>query len=183
LGQLPPPNHVSDGGSFRRKRPWYPHRHEHTTTIPTRRPNDPRQHARQWRAVARRVLLAVPPPGNPERRSVARSRAGADIRPAYGVHPLRNHRCRRSAELARATGAAERRWHCAMALSTESKILLETTDGWGCQDGKIPPLMRLCTRHPALDRQSQGPGLRGAIRRGGQLLKGQAHRVGTFTVR
>ena len=47
-------NHVSDG-SFRRKRPWYPPRHEHTTTIPGRRPDDPRQHARQRRAVARRV--------------------------------------------------------------------------------------------------------------------------------
>jgi len=58
-GQLPPPNHVSDGGSFRRKRPWYPHRHEHAT-IPSWAAHDPRQHARQRRAVARRVLLAVP---------------------------------------------------------------------------------------------------------------------------
>jgi hypothetical protein len=40
--------------------------------IPSRRPNDPRQHARQRRAVARRVVLAVPPPGDLECRSVVR---------------------------------------------------------------------------------------------------------------
>jgi hypothetical protein len=68
----------------------YPPRHDHTTTISGRATNDPRQHACQRRAVARRVLLAVPPPGDLERRSVARSRASADIRPAHGVHPLRN---------------------------------------------------------------------------------------------
>jgi hypothetical protein len=60
LGQLPPPNHVSDGGSFRQKRPWYPRQHEHTTPITTRRPDDPRQHARQRRAVARGLVLNVP---------------------------------------------------------------------------------------------------------------------------
>jgi hypothetical protein len=43
--------------------PWhcwlkYPPRHEHTTPIPTRRPDDPRQHALEWRAVARGVMLA-----------------------------------------------------------------------------------------------------------------------------
>jgi hypothetical protein len=53
--------------------PWhcwreYPPRHEHTTTIPGWPANDPRQHARQRRADARRVLLAVPPPGDLERR-------------------------------------------------------------------------------------------------------------------
>jgi hypothetical protein len=50
---------------------------------------------------------------------MARSRASADIRPAHGVHPVRHHRCRRPAELARATGAAERRWHRAMAMRAE----------------------------------------------------------------
>jgi hypothetical protein len=85
----------------------YPPRHEHTTTISGRATNDPRQHARQRRAVARRVLLAVPSPGDPERGPLARSRAGAEIWPAHGVHPVRNHRCRRPAELAGATGAGE----------------------------------------------------------------------------
>jgi hypothetical protein len=47
-------------------------RHEHTTTIHGRRPDAPRQHARQRRAVARRVVRAVPPSGDPERRSVVR---------------------------------------------------------------------------------------------------------------
>jgi hypothetical protein len=102
-----------------RNLPWhcwgeYPPRHEHTTTISGRPADDPRQHARQRRAVAR---LAVPPPGDPERRPVARSRASAIVRPTHGLHPLRNHRC--PAELARATGAAERRWHCGMAVSAE----------------------------------------------------------------
>jgi hypothetical protein len=60
-GQLPPPNDVSDGGSFRRKRPWYPRRHEHTTTMPGKAANDPRQHARQRRAVVRGVVLAMSP--------------------------------------------------------------------------------------------------------------------------
>jgi hypothetical protein len=45
LGQNEPSKRVRCGGSFRRNRPWYPHRHEHTTTIPSRRPNDTRQHA------------------------------------------------------------------------------------------------------------------------------------------
>jgi hypothetical protein len=86
VGQLPPPNHVSDGGSFRRKQPWRPHskiappeqRHEHTTTIPSRPADDPRQHARQRRAVAGRVVLAVPPSDDLERGPVAGSRAGAE---------------------------------------------------------------------------------------------------------
>jgi hypothetical protein len=82
-------------------------RHEHTTTIPSRRPNDPRQHARQRRAVARCVLLAVPPPGDLERRPVARPRAGADIRAAHGLHPVRHRRCRRPAELAGTATAGE----------------------------------------------------------------------------
>jgi hypothetical protein len=41
----------------------YPLRHEHTTTIPSRRADDPRQHASQRRAVARGVVLTVPPSG------------------------------------------------------------------------------------------------------------------------
>jgi hypothetical protein len=42
---------------------WYPPRHRHMTTISGRAANDPRQHARQRRAGARRVLLAVPSSG------------------------------------------------------------------------------------------------------------------------
>jgi hypothetical protein len=64
--------------------------------------------ARQRRAVARGVVLAVPPPGGPVcGPPVARSRAGTDIRPTHGVHPLRNHRSRRAAELAREQPARE----------------------------------------------------------------------------
>jgi hypothetical protein len=56
-----------------RNLPWhcwreYPPRHEHTTTISGWPANDHRQHARQRRAVARRVLLAVPPRSGVERR-------------------------------------------------------------------------------------------------------------------
>jgi hypothetical protein len=79
--------------------------------------------------IARRVVLTVPPPGDLERRSLARSRAGADIRPAHGLHPLRNHRCRRPAELAGPTGAAERRWHRAMAMSAERHRALRLLAG------------------------------------------------------
>ena len=64
------------------------------------RADDPRQHARQRRAVARRVVLAVPPSGDPERGPVARSRASAIVRPAHGVHPLWHHRRGCAAELA-----------------------------------------------------------------------------------
>jgi hypothetical protein len=75
--------------------------------------------------------------------------------------------------------AAERRWHCAVAMS-ESKILLETTDRWGCQDGKIPPLMRGCVGLPAQGFHL-GPGrLRQSAR--WVALQGQAHRVGTLTL-
>jgi hypothetical protein len=51
--------------------------------------------------------------------------AGADIRPAHGVHPPRHHRCRRPAELARATGAGEpdRR---AMAMRPRKRALFRT---------------------------------------------------------
>jgi hypothetical protein len=70
-------------------------RHEYTTTIAGRAAHDPRQHARERHAVAVRVMLAVPPPDDLERGPVARSRASASIRAAHGVHPLRNHRCRR----------------------------------------------------------------------------------------
>jgi hypothetical protein len=60
-GQNEPSKHVCDGGRFRRNRPWYPRRHEHTTTISGRPGDDPRQYARQRRAVARGVVLGVPP--------------------------------------------------------------------------------------------------------------------------
>jgi hypothetical protein len=51
--------HQPESGCFPTDPPTrYPPRHEHTTTISGRASNDPRQHARQRRAVARRVLLA-----------------------------------------------------------------------------------------------------------------------------
>jgi hypothetical protein len=148
LGQLPPPNHVSDDGSFRRKRPWYPHRHEHTTTIPGRAADDTGQHTRQRRAVPGGVILAVPPPDDPERGPVARSRASASVRPAHGLHPLRHRRCRRPAELAGATGAAEWRWCRAMALSAERHRPLEilACSSLGCTEAMSAPSER---RHPS----------------------------------
>jgi lipid-A-disaccharide synthase-like uncharacterized protein len=63
----------------------------HTTTISSRRPDDSRQYARQRRAVARRVVLAVPPSGDLERGPVARSGTGPIVRAAHGVYPLRDH--------------------------------------------------------------------------------------------
>jgi hypothetical protein len=60
-GQLPPPNHVRDGGSFRRKRPWRP-----------------RQHARQacgrWMCRTGSATL-----GDHERGCIAGSRAGPEV--------------------------------------------------------------------------------------------------------
>jgi hypothetical protein len=50
---------------------------------------------------------------------VARSRASAIVRPAHGLHPVWHRRCRCHTELAGATGAAERGWHCATAMSAE----------------------------------------------------------------
>jgi hypothetical protein len=55
----------------------YPPRHEYTTTISGRSANDPRQHARQRRAVARGVVPPMPPSGGAERGPVARSRGSA----------------------------------------------------------------------------------------------------------
>jgi hypothetical protein len=50
-------------GSFPTDPPMrYPPRHEHATTISGRAADDPWQHARQRRAVARCVVLAVPVP-------------------------------------------------------------------------------------------------------------------------
>jgi hypothetical protein len=57
--------------------------HDETTSISSWRPNDPRQYARERRPLARRLLLAMPPPGDPKRRSLARRRAGFDLR-AHG---------------------------------------------------------------------------------------------------
>jgi hypothetical protein len=74
-------------------------------------------------------VLAVPPPGDHERGPVARSRASAIVRPPHGLHPLRHHRCRRPAELAAATGAAERRWHRAMAMSRDQRRALRLLAG------------------------------------------------------
>jgi hypothetical protein len=52
-----------------------------------------------------------------ERRPVARSRAGADVRAAHGVHPMRHHRRRRAAELA-GTAAARVPDRAAMAMNS-----------------------------------------------------------------
>jgi hypothetical protein len=101
VGQNEPSKHVRAGDSFRRKRPWYPPRHGHTTTISVRAANDPRQHARQRRAVARCVLLAVSPSCDHECGPVARPHASAIVRPAYGVHPMWHYWCRRPESLTR----------------------------------------------------------------------------------
>jgi hypothetical protein len=58
-----------------------------------------------------------------------RSRADADVRVAHDLHPMRHHRCRRPAELARATGAAERPWCRAMAMSAERHRALRLLAG------------------------------------------------------
>jgi hypothetical protein len=86
-------------------------------------------YARKRLAVALRVLLAVPPPCDLERRPLARSRASASVRPAHGLRSLRHYRCRRPAELARATGAAERRWYRAMAMSRDQRRALRLLAG------------------------------------------------------
>jgi hypothetical protein len=62
-----------------------------------------------WQCHYETVLSADPWP----------ERTSAIVRPAHGVHPLRHHWCRCPAELAGATGAAERRWCRAMAISAE----------------------------------------------------------------
>jgi len=54
--------------------------------------------ARQWRSLPRRVMLELPSPGDHERTPVVRRRAGADLRPAHGLHSLRRHRRGRAAE-------------------------------------------------------------------------------------
>jgi hypothetical protein len=76
------------------------------------------QHARQRRAVARRVVLAVPR-CHPERGPLAQSHAGAIVRAAHGVHEMRNHRCRRPAEL-EGTATAREPDRGAMAMTTRS---------------------------------------------------------------
>jgi hypothetical protein len=68
-------------------------------------------------------------PGDPERRPVARSRAGAIVWAAHGVHPVRHHRCRHPAELAGATGRAERPWCHAMAMSRDQHRALRLLAG------------------------------------------------------
>ena len=60
---------------------------------------------------------------------MARSRASAIVRPAHGLHPVRNHRCRRPAELAGATGAAERRWYRAMVMNRDQRRALRLLAG------------------------------------------------------
>jgi hypothetical protein len=76
-------------------------------TIPRRRPDDPRQHAQPRRQFAVRVVLAMSPSSGAERRALARSHPGAELRAADGVHELRHRRRRRAAELTRAAAARE----------------------------------------------------------------------------
>jgi hypothetical protein len=102
-------------------------RHEHTTTIPARPANDPRQHARQRRALARCVLLAVPPPGDLERGPLARPRAGAIVRPAHGVHPVRDARLNWRERPA----GLKWRWHCAVAMNRDRRRALRLLAGDG----------------------------------------------------
>jgi hypothetical protein len=68
----------------------------------------------------------MPPPGDPERRPVARSRGGADVRSAHGVHAMRHDRRRRAAELAGAAAAREPD-RCAMAVKTR-KVWQDTEE-------------------------------------------------------
>jgi hypothetical protein len=49
--------------------------------------------------------------------------------PPHGLHPLRHHRCRRPAELAGATGAAEWPWCRAVAVSAEGHRALRLLAG------------------------------------------------------
>jgi hypothetical protein len=58
-------------------------------------------------SLARCVMLAVPPPGDHQRSSMAGRRAGADVRAADGVYEVRDHRRRRPAELGGEAGARE----------------------------------------------------------------------------
>ena len=69
----------------------------------------------------------------------ARPHGGADVRPAHGVHPLRNHRCRRPAELAGATSATDGCWHCAVAMSAEHHRAIEMLAGTspGCTEAPL----------------------------------------------
>jgi hypothetical protein len=67
--------------------------------------------------------ITVPPPGEPERGPLARSRAGTDIRTAHGLHPVPNHRCRCPTELA-GTAAAREPNRRAMAMSREQRRAL-----------------------------------------------------------
>ena len=50
----------------------------------------------------------LPLPCDHERGPVARSCASAIVRPTHGVHPMRNRRCRRPAELARSSRRGRR---------------------------------------------------------------------------
>src|SRR5262249_28304121 len=59
-----------------------------------------RQHGGERGAVARCIPLAVSPPRDPERRSVAGLRADTRLRAADGVYRLWDHRRRRPAKLA-----------------------------------------------------------------------------------
>jgi hypothetical protein len=83
----------------------------------------PSAHAGQRHVVARGVVSAVPPRSSAQRRSLARPHAGADVRSANGVHPVRDHRCRCPAELAGATGAGEPDQR-AMAMSRDQRRAL-----------------------------------------------------------
>ena len=92
-------------GSFRRKRPWYPHRHEHTTTIPAGDPmtlgNMRANGVRSldvscWQCHHRAILSAdpwpdhVPVPSFGPRMVCTRCGIiGADARPNWQEQPAR----------------------------------------------------------------------------------------------
>jgi hypothetical protein len=77
----------------------------HYAPQPIHRPaRDARQHASARRAIDRGILLHLPSFGGAERRPMAGRCPGAVLRPAHGLHLLRDHRGRRATELGRAPG-------------------------------------------------------------------------------
>ena len=63
-------------------------------------PHDAREHARAWRALARRDLRTLPPRRGATGRRLGRHGSGAGFRAPYGVHEVWDRRRQRPAELA-----------------------------------------------------------------------------------
>jgi hypothetical protein len=90
-----------------------------------------------WQCHHQAILSADPWPDH----------TSAIVRPAHGVHPVRHHRCGCPAELAGAAGAAQRRWHCAMAMSERPRVLeMLAGSSLGCTEAMSAPGER---RHPS----------------------------------